>query len=1388
MIKKEISLSEVADYFKKNNIPSFEEDIDEFGSYFITAGRIVAMILAPNPITVLGNFCAGLDAASLRASKLFSWLPDKFKYGKKGREKFAIQRYELSSIISYLLLQVAIKDSLKEHIIPVINQILQKTTLDEAQKKELKKLCEASDKEIQSKVIPSHSSIPKEKIEDYAYSLVKPILPCLLDFAKNCKKPDKKLEKIEINEIKEKYIERIYTLYNAFLINFSAEFPNFALWVDFSINDTMIKEINSLTKSIQADRKEVHKKFTTQLKKLSKNIEKLESDTFSATNGFPTFTKNYKSIFQTQIDKIDGKLTERVRENIEAHQNQIKSELNKPLSDNEDIEGIVFPKNRDIYISQCFEAITYKRKSHKKGFLTSSSLGNTRESGEDIGNYLLKTLVDPNFVSKPIIILGNPGAGKSMLSKMFAGELCATNDFLPFLIRLRDVASSSANISEHINKGLALSIENMHDVNWLDWAKEFKERSPVIIMDGFDELMQSSSTELNGYITTIKEFQEKALHHNICVRIILTSRVAVMQDVTIPEGTRIIKLKSFDSKRQKLWVENWNSFQTKENYTFRLPKKDKIQQLAQEPLLIFMLAVYDFEKSELQKLSRDKNFNQSKLYDSLLNEFADRQLQKNSLFLNADSTTKKKEKELFRLRLGMIALMMFLNDTTHRDTHKLKEELEAFKLHKSQIQTSNILGGFFFVHENKSVTEGDIEQYNYEFLHKTFAEFLAADFLLRVALMQCERSSRDESIFRFCYGYNWLHKHHNIQNFLFEYGPQLVTKKGGKADYIINEIIIPDLEKLFDKISQSFPVTDFRLLPHRPKIEHLAIYSQNLIFLWGAINKKGENIKFQIFNIESNNEKTEFKFKAQDRDEVNKNKLSWKRMTKLWSLVSNHNATAKLSEWINVCEEEDTILLSKKQSEVQHNFSTSSRVSCNDYEFLLSLFDNEYKFSNNNEVFDQIINIIKRKPEFERIGIDAILYRFFELSFPNRADRVINFLIRSSVSRRQQELLLIIINKIKWRIDRELLFDIIHRYSGNRFLLRESSPNVFFHYLKLLIDSEQVYSIIEIFNRDQAEDLSRKVFESFKDIFRDEAIVNYEYLKLLNDSLDSSFLSKILSPKTIEELIYIVLRKTEGKNPEYSIEFLRIISKSSKNVIKYRIDPRILKEVFHNFSEMLDEITQESSRYSFYYLNVITELGKHFPINKFIKWKPIKNLMYYLIKEIEYDRRNIYQEFEYNRQKIFRKSSSHYLEVISELSKYYPVGKILPSEFFKNIVYSISEELRHLHQDNSKTVIHRMEFIINAGRYKPIEKIIPTKLLEELLHRSAKSILEIFQDNPQLAFRIMNLIEKVYGKKEGLQIIYDSMPELRKKEISNPELLFELSHFYSKLVANEKYN
>jgi hypothetical protein len=1315
MIKKEINFADLIAYFKKNQVPTFDEDIDKFGGYFITAARIAAVIIAPDPISKISVFCAGIDAASLRASKLFNWLPEKFKY--KDREKFAIQRYELSSYVNFMLLQIAIKNGVKVIVMPYLKTILSNLELNDEAKQEIEKRCKEYDKEREVMNLPVNCMLSMTDIKNHALKLIDPIFSVLEKHIDNFVEPElKKNENLFV--IIEWYLENIVIQYQAFLVHFSEEFPEFALWADMNQKEKIIKELKAATKSIEDQNKKEHEKFITHIEELTTKIDALRDNSFIKESGFPSFISTYKKLFKIQEEHISKVLRSRTIENIVAHQNQIRSELNKPLLENTDVEQIIYPKNKNIYIAQSFEAISYKKKEHKKGFLTTDSLGEKAAKGENIGNYLLELLVDPNYATKPIIILGNPGAGKSMLSKMFAGELCETNDFIPFLIRLRSVASSSASISEHINKGLANSIENLSDINWLEWAKEFRNRIPVIIMDGFDELMQTSNRELNGYIDAIREFQEKAINSGVCARIILTSRITVMQDVSIPEGAKLIKLDSFDNKRMRLWIDKWNNAQEKPNYRFAIPQNDKIELLAKEPLLLFMLAVYDFENGELQKMANDKNFNQSKLYDSLLERFIKRQLEKHADYKNTNESQKEKENELFRLRLGMIALMMFMNDTTSRDIHKLTEEMTAFGIHKSTIQTEHVLGGFFFIHENKSTTEIDTEKFNYEFLHKTFGEFLAADFLLRVAQKQYKRifgCSQEiiakKETFNFCFGYNWLHKHNNIQNFLFEHASQILRFDSNESIFIINNIIKTDLKELFDKLHQAFPVTDIRLLEKKAVIEHLGIYSQNLIFLWLAIANRKQPIEFEIFDINENIEESvkEPKYESQDRDEISKNKLLWKRLTKLWTLVGNYSATAKLAEWISVNEKWNIIELRIEKAEVIHNYSDSASVSCNDFELLLSYFDNEYKLSEGHNTLQIIDTIITNKPVLFSLAVDAVLHRFHDLFLIEGANLFYWFLqLPIELNKKQQLAFVKNAGMIKWHI----------------------SPKSF---------AEIIYSIAD----------------RMPSIFDDNIQTTTAYLKILVDLRSHLVLGPELNHRILEKCLHRFSddnAKFEKYDPLELLEFMRFLCEVYKQYpLRKNNHKGILNELFSRLTRDMGYFFKESIYFTFEYLKFANEFLQSYPVvKKDFKFDEAISILLVDVRRIAIENQHAVLEL---------------LKLLNTLQESLLDKGRFANEYLIELLGCITEEWRNVIKDNLLNPLEFIKILLEFGNTFQLTKYLPHELIHEAFRQLSKDLIYIVRDNSKDVIAYLKV----------MKLYYSYYPNLQFKEKKDDEPLSRIS-------------
>jgi hypothetical protein len=1451
MLKKEYTLSDVVAYFKNNHIDSFEEDIDNFGGYFITAARIAAVIVAPNAITALSNFCGGIDAASLKVSKLFSWLPDKFKYSDKGREDFAIKRHELSSIIYIKLLDLAIANAINEIFIPLVkNNILKDIQLNENDIEEITKEAKESE-ELQYKIsIDTYSQIDEVKITDIVDKIMDSLVHCLIRIKYNSQqRNDKDTDnheklKIKIKNSKEEVIKKSYLYFNVFLLNLATEFPEFNLWFDIHTKQNITNEFAKFKKN----QKKKNEKFLSSFQKLEEltkeainHIDDLNKNTFIRKEGFPSFESTFEQLFKIHTENIISKLDESKRECIKVHHNSIKEEVEKRLSNDNTIEGIVYPKNKEIYIAQGYNTIVYKRKEHKKSFLTVKGFDEKSEKGEDVGMFLLKKLIDPNTTLNPIIMLGNPGAGKSIFSKHFAEKLCNTNDFVPFLIRLRDVASSSTDVTEHINKGIAQSIGSSQDINWLELAKLFKERIPVVILDGFDELMQFSKSDINNYVQKIKELQEKALNHEICLKVILTSRIAVMQDVSIPEGTTILKLNPFDEPRKSLWIERWNSFQTKDKYSFKLPATNKkVQELSQEPLLLFMLAVYDFPDNKLLSIANDISFNQSHLYDSLLTDFGKRQLQKEDsyLALGDNEEEKEKEEEKFRLRLGMIALLMFLNDSTNKDIERLNDELKACNL-SGNIDARDVLTGFFFVHQNKSTEETGRENFNYEFLHKSFGEFLAADFMLRIAKKMKDRKTKDEELFKFCFGYNWLNKHPEIQKFLFEHAYYMFNFEHNEQERVIEEIQ-DSLSKLFDGTLNNFPVTRFSIIGHdKTKIEHISIYSQNLIFLWLALSKQNDKISFDVFPPNRNNDcsitnkEKEFAYLAQDREVLNRDKLFWKRICSLWQLIGNYQSVAKLYEWIEVKEDTDKIILTKRKAkyELTNNLFQASLVACNDFNFILSLFDAENKIENK-KIILKLKKIYEEKPELSSLGNDALLFRI-EL---NSEKILFDYLLRQeNLNKRQLDILCERFIAFSNDFSPEDLFDIgkelLEKSRENRISDKQIKLiNYIYSKKPFVLDrrrhflNEYSERILHKFEFDEPNDTSvfidyialidnfcemnpniwnnrgfyKMTFHNIDRASRYNPLLGIRFLKIANKSISFQSIHRFFPSDYFEELLHrLFSEKYIFDNKYYFLEFLILISelngdftlKSNKMLKEYFGKSLSLQHIENSFCEnplfalkyikAIKKISQNTNLVNIAFLRNIS-------INFFdqiVSCKSTSNKYDNNFDKCEFCDKRFDCDMRKDRHRIYDDFGEvpNYIDsisIINEIAEFLPKEQHFRSEIEKRfLIYDRHKDFDRIFHENSLFAIEYFKLLINFDIETEHQLRYLERELSEYLHRGrrdSKVILEILK-----ALNRMNRVLRYNNLETLFDEIVQYMRENKEYIRENPEIALESINFLS---------
>src|SRR5262249_21040544 len=136
------------------------------------------------------------------------------------------------------------------------------------------------------------------------------------------------------------------------------------------------------------------------------------------------------------------------------------------------------------------------------------------------------------------------------------------------------------------------------EVSWAKFSRSLPS-PPVVILDGYDELLQATGSQYADYLDQVRLFQEREMVQRRPVRVIVTSRITLIDKTILPEGTTIVRLEEFDEQRRAAWTEVWNRrnqdyfFQTGTE-PFRLPaSQPKITELAAQPLLLLMLALYD---------------------------------------------------------------------------------------------------------------------------------------------------------------------------------------------------------------------------------------------------------------------------------------------------------------------------------------------------------------------------------------------------------------------------------------------------------------------------------------------------------------------------------------------------------------------------------------------------------------------------------------------------------------------------------------------------------------------------------------------------------------------------------------------------------------------------
>ena len=146
-----------------------------------------------------------------------------------------------------------------------------------------------------------------------------------------------------------------------------------------------------------------------------------------------------------------------------------------------------------------------------------------RESHDDFDVFLARHVTSPDATRRPLLLLGHPGAGKSLLTKVLAARLPAS-DYTVVRVPLRRV-SADAEIHRQVEE--ALDIDTDQRIAWSDLAEQSGDTVRVVLLDGLDELLQASEHDRSSYLEDVMDFQERETMQRRPVVAVVTSRTVV---------------------------------------------------------------------------------------------------------------------------------------------------------------------------------------------------------------------------------------------------------------------------------------------------------------------------------------------------------------------------------------------------------------------------------------------------------------------------------------------------------------------------------------------------------------------------------------------------------------------------------------------------------------------------------------------------------------------------------------------------------------------------------------------------------------------------------------------------------------------------------------------
>lgn len=402
-----------------------------------------------------------------------------------------------------------------------------------------------------------------------------------------------------------------------------------------------------------------------------------------------------------------------------------RAELERPIAGAQDGGDLIVPTLGEAYVDARFQV-----KAARSGQRIADHAWWDAPVRGDLAAFLAAYLTTPQAAEAPLVLLGQPGAGKSVLTRVLAARLPAA-DYLVVRVSLRDVPAE-ADIQQQIELSVRAAIGE--DVAWAELSRDAGGAMPLILLDGFDELLQATGIHQSDYLQRVADFQRREAVQGRPAAVLVTTRVAVADRARLPDGSLAARLEGFDDDQVARWLRTWNGVNAA-----RPDHRDLTPELAfrfpvfcEQPLLLLMLALYDGTTHALQEHA---SLGTAQLYERLLGSFAEREVRRRHP--GHPDLAEPVEEEF--VRLSVVAFAMFNRLRQSITEAELDADLSALGLAARRpdglphqlTAAEELIGRFFFIQRSQALLDSRPVR-TYEFLHATFGEYLVARLTVRV--------------------------------------------------------------------------------------------------------------------------------------------------------------------------------------------------------------------------------------------------------------------------------------------------------------------------------------------------------------------------------------------------------------------------------------------------------------------------------------------------------------------------------------------------------------------------------------------------------------------------------------------------------------------------------